>query len=97
MPELWTPLTRGPPRGLRRAPLSRRSAGFAEERGRRQAPSVELELSDGSRFVIDRMWPEPGFGMVTLYVVDERDDTPDALVIPLGTIRRIELRTSPSA
>jgi hypothetical protein len=30
--------------------------------------------------------------MITLYVQRSDDDEPDAVVIPLGTIRRIELR-----
>jgi hypothetical protein len=30
--------------------------------------------------------------MVTVYVQSSDDDAPDALVIPVGSIRRIELR-----
>jgi hypothetical protein len=31
--------------------------------------------------------------MITLHVrADDDDDTPDALIVPLGSIRRIELR-----
>jgi len=45
---------------------------------------------------LDRIEPEPGFGMVTIYIHETRDpDAPDALVIPIGTIRRIELRSAP--
>lgn len=47
---------------------------------------------DTGRFVLDRIDPEPGFGMITLYVQRESDDEPEALIIPLGSIRRIELR-----
>jgi hypothetical protein len=32
---------------------------------------------------------------VTIRIVDEDDDTPDALIIPVGTIKRIELRKAP--
>lgn len=49
---------------------------------------------DTSRFVLEKIDPEPGFGMVTLYVRDE-DDGPDALIVPIGSIRRIELRKAP--
>jgi hypothetical protein len=56
---------------------------------------VEVELADTARFVLDRIEPDPGFGMVTVYVRPEDDDAPDALVIPIGSIRRIELRRSP--
>jgi len=53
---------------------------------------VELELADSARFVLDRIEAEPGFGMVTIYVQDTDDDAPDALIVPVGSIRRIELR-----
>ena len=36
--------------------------------------------------------------MVTLYVHPEGDDeTPDALIVPLGSVRRFELRRTPEA
>jgi hypothetical protein len=72
--------------------LYRTISAFAEARGV-ETPVVELELADGARFVVDRIQPEPGFGMVTIYVHGERDpEAPDALVVPIATIRRIELR-----
>jgi hypothetical protein len=45
--------------------------------------------------VLEQIEPEPGFGMVTLHVRAGQDDDVDALVVPLGSIRRIELRKSP--
>ena len=60
-----------------------------------QTPVVEIELADTSRFVLDRIEADPGFGMVTVYVQSRDDEAPDALVIPLGSIRRIELRKTP--
>ena len=45
--------------------------------------------------MLERIEPEPGFGMVTLYVADARDDAPEALIVPIGSLRRIELRTAP--
>jgi hypothetical protein len=45
--------------------------------------------------VLERLDPEPGYGMVTLHVRAERDDDVDSLIVPLGSIRRIELRTAP--
>ena len=75
--------------------VHRAIARFAEATGV-QTPLVEIELFDGSRFVLGRLEPEPGFGMVTIYVQDARDlESPDALIVPIGTIRRIELRSSP--
>jgi hypothetical protein len=92
VPELWTPLPEGPHEAFVER-LYRAITRFAEERGV-EKPLVELELTDTSRFVLDRIAPEPGFGMVTIYVHPTRDqDGPDALVIPIGSIRRIELRT----
>ncbi|HET8528727.1 MAG TPA: hypothetical protein VFL60_07445 [Gaiellaceae bacterium] len=67
---------------------------FAETHGV-PTPLVEVELADSARFVLERFDPEPGSGMVTLHVHAEADDDADALIVPLGSIRRIELRTSP--
>lgn len=94
MPELWTPLVEGPHEAFIER-LHRTIASFAETTGVK-TPLVELELADTSRFMIDRIDPEPGFGMITVYVhAVHDDDGPDALVIPIGSIRRIELRSAP--
>jgi hypothetical protein len=45
--------------------------------------------------VLEKIEAEPGSGMVTLHVHADDDDAPDALIVPLGSIRRIELRKSP--
>ncbi len=94
MPELWTPVTEGPHEAFVER-LHRTIARFAEVMNV-SAPLVEIELADRSRFRLDRLEPEPGFGMVTIYVHAGREsEGPDALVIPIGTISRIELRTAP--
>jgi hypothetical protein len=75
--------------------LHRAIAAFGEAHGV-ETPVVEVELMDASRFVLEKIDPEPGFGMVTIHVhEDDDDETPDALIVPLGSIRRIELRTKP--
>ena len=51
-------------RRVRRA-LLKAIANFAEANGVEQ-PLVEVELTDTSRFVLEHIDPEPGFGMVTL-------------------------------
>jgi hypothetical protein len=53
-------------------------------------PHVEIELVDGSRFTVESISAEPGFGFVTLrpHPADER---PAAVVVPLGSLRRIEI------
>jgi len=33
--------------------------------------------------------------MVTLRVMGEEDDAPDTIIVPLGSIKRIELRKAP--
>src|SRR5215813_9974041 len=93
MPELWTPTAELPHEAFVER-LHKAIASFAEANGV-EKPLVEVELADRSRFVLERIEPEPGFGMVTLYVTDARDDAPDALIVPLGSLRRIELRSAP--
>ena len=94
MPELWTPVPDLPHEAFVER-LHKTIAGFAEANGV-EKPLVEIELADRSRFVLERIEPEPGFGMVTLYVTDARDDdAPDALIVPIGSLRRIELSKSP--
>jgi hypothetical protein len=94
VPELWVPVREGPHEEFVER-IHRTIARFAEQAGVK-TPLVELELADTSRFILDRIEPDPGFGMVTVYVRESRDpDTPDAIVIPIGTIRRIELRSAP--
>jgi hypothetical protein len=93
MPDLWTPVPELPNAAFVDRVVHAIRA-FAEATGV-ASPLVEVELSDSSRFVLERIDPEPGFGMVTLYVKDVRDDDPDALIVPIGSLRRIELRTAP--
>lgn len=93
VPELWTPVAELPHEAFVER-LHRAIASFAEATGV-EKPLVEVELVDTSRFVLERIEPEPGFGMVTVYLTDARDDAPDALIVPIGSIRRIELRKAP--
>ena len=93
MPDLWTPVAELPHEAFVER-LHQAIASFAESSGV-ERPIVEVELADRSRFVLERIEPEPGFGMVTLYVTDARDEAPDALIVPIGSLRRIELRTAP--
>ena len=93
MPDLWTPLDQMPHVEFIER-LHRAIAHFAEAMGV-EKPLVEIELADSSRFTLDRIDPEPGFGMMTIYVTDARDDEPEALIVPIGSLRRIELRSAP--
>jgi hypothetical protein len=77
--------------------LHRAIGAFGQAHGV-ETPIVEVELMDGARFVLERIDPDPGSGMVTVHVQpDDDDDTPDALIVPLGSIKRIELRKAPEA
>lgn len=93
MPELWTPVAEIPQNAFVDR-LHKAITAFAEANGIDKAV-VEVELADNSRFILEHIEPEPGFGMVTLYVTDARDEAPDALIVPIGSLRRIELRTAP--
>lgn len=93
MPDLWTPVAELPHEAFVERVL-KAIANFADATGV-EKPVVEVELMDTARFVLDRIDPEPGFGMLTLYVNEPDGDSPDALIVPIGSIRRIELRTSP--
>ena len=90
---IWTPTQEGPHEAFVER-LVRVIADFAETH-QVKTPLVEVELVDSARFILDRLDPEPGFGMVTLHVHAEDEDDVDALIVPVGTIRRIELRKSP--
>jgi hypothetical protein len=53
---------------------------------------VEIELADGARFALDSISAEPGFGFVTIVPhADLEEDLPERLIVPVGSIRRIEL------
>jgi len=93
VPELWTPVPEGPHEAFVDR-LHRTIAHFAETKGV-EAPVVTVELADGSRFMLDRVEPEPGFGLVTLYVHGTEGDSPEAVMVPIGSMRRIELRSTP--
>jgi hypothetical protein len=53
---------------------------------------VEVELMDGTRFPLDAVHPEPGFGFVTLVPHPESEaDVPERMIVPVGLLKRIEL------
>lgn len=89
---IWTPTQEGPHEAFVER-FVKVIAAFAEQHGVK-TPLVEVELVDSARFILERLDPEPGYGMVTLHVHTEDDEDVDALVVPLGSIRRFELRKS---
>jgi hypothetical protein len=71
--------------------LHRQIEVFAREAQGHRA-FVEIELHDGSRFALDSITAEPGYGFVTLVPHPATDeDLPECLIVPVGSIRRIEL------
>jgi hypothetical protein len=90
MPQLWLPGVEGPQDDFVER-LHRQIERFAREHGL-ESVSVDVELEGGARFTLDRISPEPGYGFVTLSPHPTDDpDVPDELVVPIGSIRRIEL------
>ena len=85
---------RRPARGLRRAASTGRSRAFAEEHGV-QTPAVEIELADSARFTLAADRARAGLRDGDAARARDDDDAPDALIVPLGSIRRIELRKTP--
>ena len=92
MTDLWTPGQPGPHEDLVER-IQRQVARFARERGIERAV-VELELRDGSRFELDAILPEPGYGFVTIRPHPGEDDIPSELILSVAMIERIELYAS---
>jgi hypothetical protein len=59
-----------------------------------EKPYVEVELADGSRLAVEEIDAEPGFGFVTLRP-HPTGEPPEALVVPVGSLRRIEISGAP--
>ena len=89
---LWVPGASAAPVDEFVARLHRHIQRFASEHSVEKA-CVEVELHDGSRYVLDSIAPEPGFGFVTIkpHNRDADDEIPDELIVPVGSLRRIEL------
>ena len=94
MPELWLPGWAGPHEEFVTR-LHRQIDAFGEER-RVAKPIVQLELRDGRTFKLERISPDPGFGFVTVtpFAEEDDEDLPEALIVPVGSIAGIELRSS---
>jgi hypothetical protein len=89
--QLWTPGVAGPHEEFV-GRLHRQVERFAERHEIREA-IVTLELHSGARVDVKSISPDPGFGFVTICPHGD-DDAPDELVLPIGSIARIELRVA---
>jgi hypothetical protein len=85
---LWVPGFAGPLDDLVER-IHRRVEQFAAEAKVEQA-FVEVELADGARYAVESLTAEPGYGFVTVRP-HPGDDVPDEVIVPIGSIRRIEL------
>jgi hypothetical protein len=83
MPELWLPGVEGPHDAFLDR-LQRQIAAVAPK------PFVEIELQDGSRFAVESIEAEPGFGFVALRP-HPTGEPPDLVIVPLASIKRIEV------
>ena len=86
--QLWLPGGPSADEFVRR--VHGRIARFKESAGATEA-MVELELRDGSRYVLDSLSPEPGFGFVTVCPHPGEDGEREELIVPLGSFASIRL------
>ena len=87
--ELWVPGFAGPLDDLI-ARIHRRVEQFTDECNCK--PAVEIELMDGSSYIVESLTPEPGYGFITIRPFHRERDDPEELIVPVGMLRRIELR-----
>ncbi len=71
------------------ARIHRQIERFASEAGVERA-FVEVELADGARYTLEALSAEPGYGFVTIRP-HPADDGPEEVIVPVGSIKRIEL------
>jgi hypothetical protein len=91
MTGLWVPGMAAGPQDEFVAKLHRLIRQFAVDEGVDEA-SVQVELTDGVRFAVHSLSAEPGFGFVTIRPhAEDRPDVPGAVVVPVVSIKRIEL------
>src|SRR5688572_27101450 len=89
--DLWLPGMPAGPQEELVARIHRQIESFAVHADVERA-FVQVELADGSRFPLDAISPGPGFGFVTLTPhPDAGEDYPGQVIVPVGSIRRIEL------
>jgi hypothetical protein len=89
VPELWVPGWAGPLDDLVER-IHRRIEQFAAEAEVERA-YVEVVLADGARYPVESLTAEPGYGFVTLRPHAGEDGVPDEVMVPIGSIKRVEL------
>jgi hypothetical protein len=89
--QIWTPGAAGPLDDLV-GRIRRMVDAFGKEH-KLDKVEVRIELADGSQHVLERIEPEPGFGFLSLVPYRQEGEEPRRLVVPIGTVRLIEMST----
>src|SRR5919199_6357360 len=90
MPDLWLPGAAQPSLDGFVDRVHARIERYTGSHGAAQS-HVEVELADGGRYPLRALSPDPGFGFLTLCLHPD-EDGPEELIVPVGSIRRVELR-----
>jgi hypothetical protein len=90
VPELWVPGAAEPSLDAFVERIHRQIEQYTSTHGAERS-AVEVEFADGQRVLLQSVSAEPGFGFVTFSVHVEDDRNPEQLIVPVGSIRRIEL------
>jgi hypothetical protein len=93
--QIWTPGAAGPLDDLV-GRMRRMVEEFAKEQELEQV-EVRVELADGSRHVLESIEPEPGFGFLSFVPHRDAGDEPRRLIVPIGTVRLIEISAPDAA
>jgi len=86
---IWTPGMAGPLDEFV-ARITRMVGGFAEEQGLEQA-EVQIELADGSQYLLAAATAEPGFGFFSFTPHRDEGEEPRRVIIPIGAVKTIEI------
>ena len=89
--ELWLPGGASAAEFVAR--VEQQVARFAETHGLSQA-LVEVELRDGSRYLLDTLSSEPGNGFITLRPHPEDEAEHEELIVPLASVTRFRIATA---
>ena len=90
MPELWIPGAAEPSLDDFVAHVHKQIERYTESHSSEQTV-VQVELADGSRLTLKSLSAEPGYGFVTLDVHAEDDRDAQGVIVPVNSIRRIDL------
>lgn len=87
--QIWTPGAAGPLDELV-SRLTRMVESFMQEHELERV-EVRVELADGSRYTLERVEHEPGFGFLSFVPHREAGEEPRRLVVPIGAVKLIEI------